>query len=108
VATKPCIYCKSPLEDGAILCPTCKYHQANWRNNLTFTAGLAGFVALVGSAITFIYVNAYDFVHKYTATDKIDAIYLAYTGLEIISNARLLVSNHGDGDLFLSDIFIEI
>jgi len=74
----------------------------------TYFGGVAGLLALIASALTFIYVNVNNIVHQYVMSDKINILSLMYPGFQGVDpNGDMLVSNFGDGDLFLLDLVIE-
>jgi hypothetical protein len=101
-----CVYCRSSIEYGATICPVCKSYQAPWRNWLTYFGGLAAFIALIASAITFVYVNVVEIIYRNLNRDKLSVLSLAYPGYFTTPDGNILVSNHGDNDLFLSDLVI--
>jgi hypothetical protein len=55
--------------------------------------------------VTFIYINVSNIIHQHNLQDRISALYLIFPGLRG-DDGRILVSNHGDGDVFLSYVVV--
>jgi|GEM_PF-2111499 len=100
---RPCKYCGSEIPASASICPVCKYHQASWRNTIIFLAGLTGFIAILGSALTFIVDRSVVLYKNIVWKDEVNLLYLR-TGL--FPKFAVTLSNGGDGPIFLADITI--
>jgi RNA polymerase subunit RPABC4/transcription elongation factor Spt4 len=100
-----CKFCRSEIEYGAAICPICRSYQAGWKNMyIVFLGGLSG-LAILASAITYTYINI---VKPYTMTDGIRVVYMEYPGPKGVDpNGDALISNFGEGDIFISDVVFE-
>ena len=94
-----CVACKNSIPTDASLCPVCKSHQANWKNQLQYFAGLAVLIVLIFSGSSWLYLEA---------RKAIKAIWY-YDEVRVISCNTLrsaVVLNRGDGDVFLSHMLL--
>jgi len=107
MAKKPCVYCATKIEETASVCPTCKYHQARWRNNLLFVAGLGGIAAFVASAITFVIDRSTEIYKNIHWNDTVKIVDFR-TGISTDSKPRFsaVIFNNGDGAVFVSNIIV--
>ena|SRR5215469_5992220 len=99
-----CKYCGSEIALGASLCPECKSYQSRWRNALTYIGGLAGVLALVISALTFTYSKIDEMLAARRWKDNVSVIYMTYPGRNSEHNGEMLITNSGDGDVFISSL----
>jgi hypothetical protein len=101
--TKLCRYCASEIAAQAIQCPVCKNYQSAWRNNLLFSAGIAGFVTLAASAIGFT-------LHQIAETSKQVLWREELNVLELETGPtpylRTVLSNSGDGPVLATEIIV--
>jgi hypothetical protein len=92
---KRCIACQSLIEVEASLCHICGSYQTGWKNSLKYWGGVAGFIAIIVSLITYLW----------TAFPK--AFFKDNVSILEFDNTRITVSNEGYGKVFVSAIFIE-
>lgn len=100
---KPCVYCGSPIPSSSTICPTCKFHQSKWRNNLVLIAGLSGFLALMASAVTFVADRS---IQLYKNTHWRDDVALLALLTGPTGEYSAVLSNNGDGAIFVIDLLI--
>src|SRR5262249_32808315 len=98
---KQCRYCGSEIAASATLCPVCKRYQVAWRNTIVLLAGLAGFIALLGSAVVFMADRAAVVYRNLVWNDKVNVLYLRTA---LWPNFATTLSNTGDGPIFVVDI----
>src|SRR5215469_4598169 len=55
--TRPCVACRTPIEIGAAICPTCKSWQKNWKNSVTFYGSYVTAASIMVSAVFFAWNN---------------------------------------------------
>lgn len=53
---KKCKFCKSEIQDNAIICTYCNQFQ-NWRKNFNFTSAIISFLVALITIVTFTYPN---------------------------------------------------
>jgi hypothetical protein len=96
-AKKICVACGLLIPKSARVCATCKSYQASWRNTLTYFAGIAGFLTVSASALTFAYSHISSIIKTRTWTDKVSVSSLKYPG-------SVLFGNSGDGAVFINSL----
>jgi hypothetical protein len=95
-----CIACKSELNPGATLCQTCKTPQSKWKSWLQYIASIVGVFTLLGllGSLSVYTVSGWPTVRKQLFwKDKVKV-------LSFNSNQDLVITNMGDGDIFLSHV----
>jgi hypothetical protein len=100
--TKQCRYCASEIPIQATLCATCKYHQSAWHNNLLFVGGLAGFIALVATAIVFAFNQATQAYHYVFRREDVKVLSLAARA----PNLQAVLTNGGDDPVFVTQLIV--
>jgi len=106
---KLCHYCGTAIPATASVCPTCKFNQSRWRNNLLFVGGLGGFAALVASAMAFVIDRTNEVYKNVHWTDKVTIIDFRTgpaEGSNVYPQFSSVVLNSGDGPIFVSDFLI--
>jgi hypothetical protein len=103
MTTKKCKYCASDIPIQAIQCSVCKNYQVAWRNNLLFAAGVAGFITLIASAITFTIHEATGIYKGLFWHDDLKVLELIDLGA---GSMKLILSNRGDGPVFADEIVV--
>jgi predicted nucleic acid-binding Zn ribbon protein len=91
---QPCIACRTAIEPGATICPTCKSWQTRWKNTATFYGSYATALALILSGATYIGKNLYDLLYT---IDDAEVLEFSLPGYQVYSN-------QGTSDLFLSHV----
>jgi hypothetical protein len=92
-----CVACKSEINQGATLCPTCKTYQSKWKSVVQYIAGIVGILTILASLFVYI-VSGLPIVRKELLwKDKVNV-------LSFNSNQDLVITNVGDGDIFLSHV----
>ncbi|MCP1651557.1 hypothetical protein [Pseudomonas nitroreducens] len=92
-----CVACCSELRAGASICSTCKTYQSRWRGGVSYAASVAGFLALLGSALAFIYSVAAEPMKTMLFGDRVYISYLNYPG-------TLVLVNSGYQDVFVTNL----
>jgi hypothetical protein len=95
-----CIECKSIIPHGASLCSTCSSFQTRWKNQAKFAANTIGILSVAVALMSYI-ISALPSIRR-TILWKDDATVLTFIDSRIIA-----VANTGDGEIFLSHVFIE-
>lgn len=100
--TAPCLACGMPISANASICPTCKSYQRPWRNTLNYFAGIAGFIAVIGSAGAFMTSHVLGVVKKREWHDSISIAVME-------SKNQITLLNSGDGDILVTavDIYVD-
>ena len=107
-ATTACIYCFSKIPAIAKICPNCRLYQSKVKNRLTYAGGLVGLIAGCLSAVTFCYTTVADYYRLHYQRDAVSITYMHYPGFQFAEpSGQMVVSNHGGGDLYLSDVVFE-
>jgi hypothetical protein len=91
---QPCIACRTPIEAGARICPTCKSWQKSWKNTALFYGSLAGLVALVVTGSAYCLKTLHQSLFT---SDDAEVLQWKIPGYQVYTNA-------GTNDLFLSHI----
>ncbi|WP_447751841.1 hypothetical protein [Pseudomonas nicosulfuronedens] len=94
---KLCVACCSELKPTASICPTCKTYQSRWRGWVSYAASVTGFLALLGSALAFIYSTASEPIKTAIFGDRVYVSYLHYPG-------TLVLVNSGYQDVFVTNL----
>lgn len=104
--TRPCRYCGTVIAKNACICPTCKYWQRGygWLNWVAFAGGLAGLVAIVGSAIVYMYNQTWGWY----SNDILSCSDLKYPGSTKDPNGEMIVVNAGHDDVIIISLIIDI
>jgi len=100
---KKCTYCRTDIEDGALLCQECKSHQQPWRNNMFFGAGVAGFLTLIASGLSFVGNQVYHAYQQVFWTDDANVLELETGSSPYL---KVTLANGGDGPVFASQLVI--
>ena len=91
---QPCIACRTLLEAGATICPTCKSWQKKWKNSVTFYGGFVTAAVIIFSAVTYIgSVISEMWSPRYDA----EVLNFKYPGSQTYANP-------GTNDVFLEDV----
>lgn len=91
-----CVACKQQIPAGASLCSHCNSYQHKWKNRLQYAAGITTLIIFVITASSWLYFNV------------IKAIWYRDDVRLISSNSlrSAVVANRGDGDVFVSHMFL--
>jgi hypothetical protein len=89
-----CVACRTAVEPGATVCPTCKSWQARWKNTATYYGSYATALALILSGATYVGKNLYDLLHHIDDAEV----------LEFSQPGNAVYSNLGTSDVFLSHV----
>jgi hypothetical protein len=79
-----CIACGSPLEARASICPVCRSWQSQWKNHLVFLGGIAGFLVILATALTYVANTVYTILSQ---RDNAEILQLQYPGYQIFDNS---------------------
>jgi hypothetical protein len=83
-AEQQCIACGSPIEARASICPVCRSWQSGWKNHLVFLGGIAGFLVILATAITYVSNTVYTILSQ---RDDAEILQLQYPGYQIFDNS---------------------
>lgn len=92
-----CVACKQEIPAGASLCSVCKSYQRPWKNHLLYIGGIATMVALIVSAVFWLWGN-----HRVL-------LGLSRDDVRLISANTLgsaVVVNRGDREVFVSQLLL--
>lgn len=95
-----CIECKAAIPYGAAVCSTCSSFQTRWKNQAKFAANTIGILTVAIALISYV-ISALPNIRR-TIAWKDDVSVLTFIDSRIIA-----IANTGDGEIFLSHIFIE-
>jgi hypothetical protein len=87
-----CVACRTPLEAGATICPTCKSWQKQWKNTAFYYGSNVAALALLLSAATYVGNNL---LQALSRKDDAEVLEFAYPGNQVYANL-------GTSDVFLS------
>ena len=77
--TTKCIACKTDIKYNASICPNCQSYQRAWKNQLRFLAVTVGLLAIVSSAVTYIWGEATEWNRQRKWRDSVEVIDLRYS-----------------------------
>jgi len=95
-----CIECKSIIPHGASICSICSSFQIRWKNQAKFIANIIGILSVAVALISYV-ISELPNVRKTIAwRDEVSV-------LTFIDSEITVVANTGDGEVFISHIYIE-
>ncbi len=97
IKTKLCIWCKSEIPKGASICVHCNSYQKKWKSEAKFLTGIARLLTIVAGVVVFIVTNFPEFRKIVDWNDEVKVI-------SFVNNQEVIISNVGDGDLFIEYI----
>ena len=93
VETQQCVACGQQIPKGVSLCSVCKSYQRNWKNHLQYSAGIVALIALVASALVWLWASRKDVWPR----DDVRVVYASSLGSAVVANS-------GDRDVFVSHL----
>lgn len=94
-----CVECKSTIPQGASVCSICSNYQVRWKNQARFIANIIGVLSVAAALISYV-VSAIPSIRRTIAWQDHVSI------LTYIDSKVTVVANTGDGEVFLSHIYI--
>jgi hypothetical protein len=101
--TKPCRYCASPIPQEASLCSVCKSDQHPWKTRSVFLSGIAGFLALVASAATYVTTSLRSIYAQQYAPERLELHDFEVDFGNVYAGA---ISNPNDQEVYIASVFI--
>lgn len=89
-----CIVCCEKLLTGAKKCVHCDSYQAEWKNRLSYVAGILGLITATIAAGAYIYSS----IQKEFFWEDKAAVY------EYYGDSHIVISNFGDGAIFVKGL----
>jgi hypothetical protein len=98
--TVKCVECRQPIPAGARVCRNCSSFQVRWKNDLKYISTIVGVLTAIAALIVY-FITVMPTLRKNLAwKDHIQV-------LEFLSNREVVLTNDGDGPVFVSHIAIE-
>ena len=94
-----CVACRKQVEPEASICSECGSFQKRWRNELRYMANTIGLMTVAGALIVYCITSIPELRKQIFWEDEVSV--LSFGPLNGIS-----IANTGDGDVFLTDIYV--
>jgi hypothetical protein len=95
-----CRLCRSNIEEGAKVCPTCKHYQSILWNALLYLSGLVAVASILGASSVYVIKQLDGSLKRHFGTIGIEVI-------EFRSDLQATLENTGQRDLYVSGVILE-
>jgi len=85
--SKKCRFCRTDIDDDAVVCPICQKHQSKTRNELIFFGAIFGLVSGIGSAFLFGIDQIDQLYNRYIVGDNLEVVQLRVHDDAVIYNS---------------------
>jgi hypothetical protein len=99
MSMKPCVQCHEEIPVDAKKCSSCSEYQTKWKNAFQYFSSVIGIPLAAIAIIPFSIKTGLELKSTWFGQDHIDV-------LEYISSKRLVLTNSGDGSVFVTHISI--